>query len=62
MKLSCMELDPKINCHFEAHGATAEDVATKMMGHLKSSHPDKVKEIKMSDSDIMSMLESKAHN
>lgn len=61
MKLSCMDLDPKIGCDFEAMGNNEQEVAQKMISHLKKNHPDKIREMKMSDDKIMSWLESKVH-
>ncbi|MEI6480062.1 MAG: DUF1059 domain-containing protein [bacterium] len=59
MKLACKDIDPKIDCDFVANGGTEKDVAQKMMNHLKSSHPDKIKEMHMSDDKMLSWLESK---
>jgi predicted small metal-binding protein len=61
MKLSCKDIDPNIDCGFEAHGASEEEVAMKMMNHMKNAHPDEMKEMKMSNDEIMKTLESKVH-
>ncbi len=61
MKLACKDLDPNTTCDFEATGDYAEEVAIRMMNHMKNEHMDKVKEMQMSNSEIMSMLESKVH-
>lgn len=61
MKLACMDMDPNMDCHFEATGNTAKEVADKMLAHMKKAHPDKVKMMKMSDSELTKMFESKAH-
>jgi predicted small metal-binding protein len=59
MKLSCKDLDPSTTCTYEATGDTAEDVASKMMAHAATDHPEAM--AGMSDTDKMSMLESKVH-
>lgn len=61
MKLSCMDLDPNINCDFEAWGKSESEVAQKMMEHLKKTHPEQVEKMKMNDDEILAMLESKVH-
>ena len=60
MKLSCKDLDPAMNCDFEATGNSAGEVAGKMMVHVKKDHPNEVKG--MPDGDVMSIFKSKAHN
>ncbi len=59
MKLACKELNPAINCSFEARGNTAAEVAKKMMTHVKLQHPDEVKG--KTDDEMMAMFEAKAH-
>ena len=61
MKLSCKDLDPKLDCDFVASGKTEDEVAQRMMDHLKKSHPDKIKELRMSDEKMISWLQSKVH-
>ena len=60
MKLACKDLDASSTCDFVAMGATKEEVAGKMMGHVKSDHPDKMGG--KSGGDMMSMLMSKVHS
>ena len=59
MKLSCKDLDPSLDCNFEATGNTATEVAKKLMAHVKNAHPEKMKG--MSDSEMLKSLESKVH-
>lgn len=61
MKLSCLDLDPDVVCGFEAFGTSEEEVAMRMMNHMKNVHPEELKEMKMSNDEIMKMLESKVH-
>ncbi len=60
MKLTCKDIDPSSTCDFEATGDSAAEVVGKMMSHVKSDHPDKMKG--MSESDMMNMLKSKVHS
>jgi predicted small metal-binding protein len=60
MKLACKDIDPDMDCHFEATGNTANEVAKKMLAHAKMEHSDKVKG--MSDPEIIKMFETKAHS
>ena len=59
MKLTCKDIDPASTCNFEAKGASASEVAGKMMAHVKADHPDKM--AGMAEGDMMTMLESKVH-
>ncbi len=61
MKLTCKELDPSTDCQFEATGNTREEVAEKMMKHMRSAHADKMKAMNMSDDEMMEMFKMKAH-
>lgn len=61
MKLSCKDIDPKIDCDFEAAGKNEQEVAQRMMDHLKKNHQDKIKELRMSDDKMMSWLQSQVH-
>jgi len=56
MKLACKDLDPSTMCNFVAMGETKEEVAGKMMGHIKSDHPDKMEGMSVS------VLAPKVHN
>lgn len=59
MKLTCKDIDPTSTCNFVAEGASASEVAKKMMDHAKTDHSDTV--AGKSDEDLMSMMESKVH-
>ena len=59
MKLACKDLDPSITCTFEAMGESSSEVASKMMAHVKTDHPEKM--AGMTDEAMMGMLESKVH-
>ena len=59
MKLACKDLDPSTTCMFEATGETKEEVAGKMLAHVKSDHPDKMSGMGQG---AMGMLASKAHS
>lgn len=61
MKLLCTDIDPGLECHFEANGEYDQEVAMRMMNHLKNVHPEIIKEMKMSNEEIMTMLELKVH-
>ncbi len=61
MKLSCKDLDPEIDCGFEAMGNSTKEVGRKMLKHLRESHPEKLESMGKSDADILKMLESKVH-
>lgn len=61
MKLACKDIDPKIDCDFEATGNSEQEIAQKMMSHMKKEHPDKIKDMRMSDDKLMSWLQSKVH-
>jgi predicted small metal-binding protein len=60
MKLSCKDIDPTMDCSFEAMGNTEGEVASKMMAHVKAKHPDAAKS--MSDNEMMSMFKEKVHS
>jgi predicted small metal-binding protein len=60
MKLSCKDINPDLNCDYEAQGNTATEVAKKMMNHIKSAHPNEIKG--MPDSEVMKMFESKVRS
>lgn len=59
MKLACKDVDASSTCPFEATGASASEVAGKMMAHVKADHADKM--AGMVEADMMAMLESKVH-
>ena len=59
-KLACKDIDPTSSCEFEVSGANAKEVAAKMLDHVKEKHMDVMKG--KSDSDMLSMLEAKAHD
>ncbi len=61
MKLSCKDLDATSTCGFEATGATAPEVAGRMMAHVKADHPEVVTKMGLDDGAMMKMLESKVH-
>ena len=61
MKLICTDVDPNIACDFEATGNGPQEVAKKMLAHMKSAHADSYKKMNMSDEDVMKMLEYKVH-
>ena len=60
-KLKCTDIDPTSDCHYEATGATASEVADNMLVHAKEAHADKLAQMNMSDADMKTMFESKVH-
>jgi predicted small metal-binding protein len=58
-KLSCKDVNPNTDCHFEATGESSAEVAGKMFGHVRAQHADDVKD--MDDTALRAMLESKVH-
>lgn len=60
MKLSCKDIDPESNCHFEVAGNNATEVAKKMMMHAKLDHSEDIDG--MADDEVMKMLEAKVHS
>ncbi len=60
-KLACKDIDPSSTCSYEATGKSPQEVARRMMAHLKSEHPDAVEKMGMSDDELMVMLEEKVH-
>ena len=58
-KLSCMDIDPALGCHFEGRGETADEVAIKMLEHVKKAHPEKMKG--MMDNEMLEKFQSIAH-
>ncbi len=60
MKLACKDIDAESD-DFEATGNSTKEVAQKMMKHLREMHPEKLKEMDMSDEEVMKMLQSKVH-
>lgn len=59
MKLTCKDIDPTSDCHFEATGSTRAETAGKMIEHAKEVHGDKVAQMAMSDDEMMKVFESK---
>ena len=59
MKLSCMDIDASLGCHFEATGDSSKEVAKKLLAHVKVAHPEKMEG--MTDESMMKMLEPMVH-
>lgn len=55
-KLSCADMG-KSECHFVAEGETNEEVKMKMMDHVKTMHPEVMKE--MSEEEMTKMMDEK---
>ena len=59
MKLTCKEIDPTTDCHFESHADTASEVASKMLAHAKMEHQDSIKG--KTDAELLKNFEAMAH-
>ena len=59
MKLSCKDMNPATTCNFEVEGATADEVAQKMLDHAKVAHAADI--AGQSDEDVLKSMEEKAH-
>lgn len=57
-KLTCKDMG-SADCDFTATGETQEEVMAKMKEHAMSAHPDKMKEMTMTDAEMEEMMKSK---
>ncbi len=59
MKLACKDINPATTCDFEVEGATATEVAQKMLVHARAEHAADIED--MTDEDAVKMMETKVH-
>ena len=57
MKLACKDINTSTTCTFETEGATATEVATKMLAHARVDHAADI--AGMPDDEVIKVFETK---